>query len=229
MQKTLYIVRHAQATGQDPAASLTAEGEQQAIRLADHFASLPIERILSSPSTRATRSIAPLARRLELPIITDDRLTERVLSSSHLVDWMSALRASFDDLELCFPGGESSRAAMQRAVAVLNDLLGHSVLTSMIVTHGNLMTLLLKHFNPAIGFAHWQQLTNPDVYRVELAGGSMTLQRIELINGNCVHVWRMAAIKHGIQLTRAAIGAPQDRRQFEGFPDVRVLCPHAGN
>jgi 2,3-bisphosphoglycerate-dependent phosphoglycerate mutase len=122
MHKILYIIRHAKATGQEPDAPLTPEGEQQAIRLADQLASLPIERIVSSPYIRAIQSITPLAQRLELPIISDQRLTERVLGASDLADWMSALRASFDNLDLCFPGGESSRAATQRAVAVLNDL-----------------------------------------------------------------------------------------------------------
>jgi 2,3-bisphosphoglycerate-dependent phosphoglycerate mutase len=180
MHKTLYIIRHAKASGQEPDAPLTPEGELQALHLADLLASLPIERIVSSPFTRATRSIAPLAQRLNLPIITDERLIERVLSSTDLFDWISALRASFEDLDLCFPGGESSRAATQRAVGALNDMLAHCVGTSVIVTHGNLMSLLLKHFNPEIGFADWQKLTNPDVYRVELVGRSRTLQRIAL-------------------------------------------------
>lgn len=180
MNKTLYIIRHAKATGQEPNAPLTPEGEQQAIRLADQLASLPIERIVSSPYTRAIQSIAPLAQRLKLSIVNDQRLAERVLSTSDVGDWMSALRASFDDQELCFPGGESSRAATQRAVAVLDGVLAHSARTSVIVTHGNLMTLLLKHFNAEIGFTDWQQLTNPDVYRVELQEGSTALQRITL-------------------------------------------------
>jgi len=180
MDKTLYIVRHCQATGQHPDAPLTPQGERQAARLADYFACLPIERILSSPYTRATRSILPLAQRLNLPIFTDDRLIERMLSSNDLTDWMTALRASFDNLDLCFAGGESSRVAMQRAVAVLNDAIGHTARTSVIVRHGNLMTLLLKHFNAEIGFALWQQLTNPDVYRVALEGGSATLRRMAL-------------------------------------------------
>jgi 2,3-bisphosphoglycerate-dependent phosphoglycerate mutase len=180
MQKTLYIVRHAKATGQDPDASLTPEGELQAIHLADQFAAMPIERILSSPYSRATQSIAPLAQRLDLPIITDERLIERILSTRDLADWLTALRATFDDLELCFAGGESSRTATQRVVAVLNDVIAHTARTTVIVTHGNLMTLLLKHFKSEIGFALWQQLTNPDVYRVELGGGSTTIQRMTL-------------------------------------------------
>lgn len=180
MHKTVYIIRHAQASGQDPAAPLTPQGELQAIDLADRLAALPIQRIISSPFTRAIQSIAPLAQRLNLAIMTDERLAERVLSSSDIADWMSALRASFDDLDLCFLGGESSRAAMQRAVSMLDEVLAHQVSTSVIVTHGNLMTLLLKHFNPEFGFAAWQQLTNPDVYRIEIEEGTTTLQRVTL-------------------------------------------------
>jgi 2,3-bisphosphoglycerate-dependent phosphoglycerate mutase len=111
---------------------------------------VPIQRIVSSPYARATQSIAPLAQRLDLPIITDERLTERVLSISDLADWMIALRASFDDPDLCFLGGESNRAATQRVVAVLNDVVANSVRTSVIVTHGNLMTLLLSTSTPRL-------------------------------------------------------------------------------
>jgi 2,3-bisphosphoglycerate-dependent phosphoglycerate mutase len=178
MQKTLYIIRHCQAAGQSPDAPLTPEGELQAVRLAEQLAHLSIERILSSPYTRATQSIAPLAHRLALPIQADARLIERILSAGDLADWTAALRASFDDLDLCFAGGESSRIAMQRAAAALDDVLAHTARTSAIVTHGNLMTLLLKHFKPEIGFRHWQQLTNPDVYRVELDGATATVQRV---------------------------------------------------
>jgi 2,3-bisphosphoglycerate-dependent phosphoglycerate mutase len=42
MHKTLYIVRHAKATGQDPDAPLSPEGELQAIRLADQLVGLPL-------------------------------------------------------------------------------------------------------------------------------------------------------------------------------------------
>ncbi|HWI60619.1 MAG TPA: hypothetical protein VNT75_02140 [Symbiobacteriaceae bacterium] len=37
---------------------------------------------------------------------------------------------------------------------------------AVIVTHGNLMTLLLKRFDHRFGFAEWRALSNPDVYLV---------------------------------------------------------------
>ena len=178
MRKTLYIVRHCEAVGQQPEAALTAEGRRQAERLADQLAALPIELIVCSPFTRARQSIAPLAERLGLPIATDNRLAERLLAASDLPDWLAALQSSFDDLDLRFAGGESSRAAMQRASQVVSETMTHPASTTLLVTHGNLMALLLKHFNDHVGFAEWQHLTNPDVYRITLAGGRVEIARI---------------------------------------------------
>lgn len=66
---------------------------------------------------------------------------------------------------------------MQRAAAVVEDALNHSAETTLLVTHGNLMTLLLKQFDASIGFADWSALTNPDVYRVVLTQ-PVEIQRI---------------------------------------------------
>jgi 2,3-bisphosphoglycerate-dependent phosphoglycerate mutase len=178
MPKTIYIVRHCKAAGQAPDAPLTPEGAVQATQLADRLVVLPIERIISSPFLRAIQSIAPLARRLGLPIATDERLAERILSAADLPDWLAALRATFEDLDRCFEGGESSRTAMQRAAAVVSESELHTADVTLLVTHGNLMTLLLKHFDQRIGFAEWQQLTNPDVYRVVLAPERAEIVRV---------------------------------------------------
>ena len=175
MSKTLYIVRHCKATGQHPEAPLTPAGMADATLLADRLAALPIDRIVSSPFLRAKQSIAPLAERLGLPVAADGRLAERVLSGADLPDWMAALESTFDDLDLCFAGGESSRAAMQRAAAVVEEIPAG---VTLLVTHGNLMALLLKHFDTRIGFAEWQRLTNPDVYRVALAPNQAEIVRL---------------------------------------------------
>lgn len=177
MQNVIYVVRHCQAAGQAQDAPLTEEGVRQARQLADQLAKYGIERLVASPYTRAVQSIAPLAQRLGLRVHTDARLAERVLSSEPLEDWQAALRATFEDLDRCYPGGETSRAAMRRAVAALDEIAAHLARISVVVTHGNLMTLLLKQLDPAIGFAFWQQLTTPDLYRVKL-GSRTTVQRV---------------------------------------------------
>ena len=51
-----------------------------------------------------------LSHNLEVEI--DERLSERMLSSVSLSDWLEKLEATFYDLDLKFEGGESSKEAM---------------------------------------------------------------------------------------------------------------------
>jgi 2,3-bisphosphoglycerate-dependent phosphoglycerate mutase len=179
LPKELYLVRHCKAAGQEPDSPLTTEGTGQATTLAQFLGRLPIDRIVSSPFVRARASIMPLARRLDLPIETDVRLAERVLAGPDpLPDWPDRLRASFTDPDLCLPGGESSRIAQTRGVAALRDILVHSAQHTVVVTHGNLLALLLQHFDSAYGFEAWQRLTNPDVFAVRVQEDAATVSRI---------------------------------------------------
>ncbi|HZG16832.1 MAG TPA: histidine phosphatase family protein [Candidatus Bathyarchaeia archaeon] len=175
--KTIYIVRHCSADGQAPDAALTEKGREQAKLLADFFEGIEIEQIISSPFLRAQQSIEPLAARRGLSVKTDSRLVERVLAEGDLPDWMERLEESFADLELCLPGGESSRTAMERAIRIIKEVLSSDISTSLLVTHGCLMTLLLKHFNPDIGFKDWQHLSNPDVFSLHIDGSQATVKR----------------------------------------------------
>jgi 2,3-bisphosphoglycerate-dependent phosphoglycerate mutase len=178
MQKTLYIVRHCQAVGQEANAPLTSEGNLQAIALADLLFGFGIERVISSPFIRAYQSIAPLAERLGLSIEIDNRLTERVLCATPLADWRERLAESFTNLDLYLDGGESSRGAMARGIAVIDEVLQQEASKIAIVTHGNLMALILKHFDDRIGYADWEKLSNPDVYRVQFLKGATRVDRM---------------------------------------------------
>ena len=165
--KHLYLVRHCQSESQQPEASLTIEGRTQAEALANFLVGRSIERIVSSTYARARESIEPFAKRIGLGIEFDDRLVEHRLSARDLPDWMDKLRQSFEDMDIAFEGGESSRAAMERAVSFVSQILKHDTQRTAIVTHGKLMTLLLKHFDERFGFEDWKKLTNPDVFLVK--------------------------------------------------------------
>lgn len=180
--RSLYLVRHCQAVGQAPDAPLTPEGAAQAVVLADLLAPVGIERIVASPYRRACDSVMPLAARLGLPVEADDRLIERVLSPTPLADWRAHLQTSFDDLDYCLPGGESSRDAATRGLAALHDAQSPPARATVIVTHGNLLALLLRQFDTRVGFAAWVALSNPDVYRVDPAEPHQPLARLWTLN-----------------------------------------------
>jgi 2,3-bisphosphoglycerate-dependent phosphoglycerate mutase len=173
----LYLVRHCSATGQAAEAPLTPEGEAQAERLADFLAPLGVERIVSSPFARARASVEPLARQLGLTVEVDERLAERVLCGEPRPDWREQLRASFDDLDLCLPGGESSWAAMARGRAALEHVARGGASTVVVVTHGNLLALLLRSLDGRFGYEGWAALGNPDVFRAAL-GDAPSFSRI---------------------------------------------------
>jgi 2,3-bisphosphoglycerate-dependent phosphoglycerate mutase len=93
----------------------------------------------------------------------DDRLAERNLGEAG-PDWMGSLSRTFDDLDLVFPGGESSRQAVARAVAALQDVVREGRFPVVMTSHGNLTTLALNHFDTLYDFSTWQEMSNPDVY-----------------------------------------------------------------
>jgi 2,3-bisphosphoglycerate-dependent phosphoglycerate mutase len=105
--KKIYLIRHCEAQGQPAEAPLTDNGFRQANHLSKFFRDVPIDRIISSPYKRAVQTAEPLAKRMNLEIEKNDLLTERILSSQNLIDWIEKLRATFADFELKFEGGES--------------------------------------------------------------------------------------------------------------------------
>lgn len=168
--KKLIVVRHCSATGQERDAALTIAGEKQAHFLADFLLqnNLQIESIISSPFTRAIQSIAPFALRTNLPVGEDERLEERILSNNPMEDWLQKLEYTFTNIDIAFLGGESTKQAMDRVASLIQDILQQEHQVTLLVTHGNLLTLILKYFDNRIGFLEWKNLSNPDIYEITI-------------------------------------------------------------
>ncbi|WP_237982067.1 histidine phosphatase family protein [Bacillus thuringiensis] len=166
--KKLIIIRHCSATGQERDAELTIAGKNQANILATFLLEIQpqIDHIISSPFVRAIDSIRPYALQANLSIQEDERLTERILSDVPMDDWMQKLESTFTNIDIGFSGGESTKQAMDRAISLIQDVLKLNHTTTLLVTHGNLLTLILKHFDHTIGFNEWRSLTNPDIYEI---------------------------------------------------------------
>ncbi|ASJ56067.1 histidine phosphatase family protein [Brevibacillus formosus] len=164
--KTIYLVRHCQADGQEPEALLTEKGEAQARELTTFFAGSPIDRIISSPYHRAIATIRPLAQERGIVVEEDTRLVERVLSGVPREDWFERLRDTFDDLTLEFEGGESSLTAINRANSLLTEILADEHNDIVLVSHGCLLALLMKSIDDRFGFPDWEKLSNPDVFKL---------------------------------------------------------------
>lgn len=176
--KQIFVVRHCEAEGQPKQAPLTQNGVIQAKHLSNFLSDFNIERVISSPYLRAIQSAKPFSKRADLEIEIDQRLRERVLSTNHLPDWFDKLKQTFTDFDLTFPGGESSRIAMNRIVDALNDIQANTYSRTVIFTHGNIMSLLLNYYNENFGFETWEKMTNPDVFLLTFKVNDICIQRI---------------------------------------------------
>lgn len=165
--KRIYLVRHCKAAGQEADAPLTEQGQKDAVRLIGFFEDKHIEMIISSPYLRAVHTIKPFATAHGIEILIDERLKERVLSTLELTDWMVKLEETYQDMDLKFGGGESSNEAMGRGIELIHELLDRPETNFIIVTHGALLSLIIKHYKKTFGYEEWNRLTNPDIFLLE--------------------------------------------------------------
>jgi len=178
LRKRLYIVRHCEAQGQLPESQLTEKGFIQAKYLSGFFSNTKIDRIISSPFLRAIQSVEPISEETNIKIEIDKRLSERTLSTTDLPDWREKLKATFNDLELKFQGGESSKEAMNRIVRVVDEVFKSESKNTIIVTHGNLMSLLLLNYDNSFDFDCWKNLSNPDVFVLCYTNNEVNMERL---------------------------------------------------
>lgn len=179
---TFYFVRHAHAkwipTEERP---LSASGLEKARDVGRILKPYPIDAIYASPYRRAFQTVEPLSEQVGLEIDIVDELRERQLAGTHfdeVEEFSAAIDAVWQDPHFAHPGGESNMVAQQRGVALINGLTQtHPAEHIVLASHGNLLALILQHFDPTLGFEFWESMSMPDIYRVDLAE-SRTISRL---------------------------------------------------
>ncbi|RNA69295.1 histidine phosphatase family protein [Alteribacter keqinensis] len=176
MTKIIYLIRHCEAEGQWPNAELTKKGTKQAEQLKKYFTYRNLDKIITSPWKRAVNTAKPLSLLKNKPIHTDERLQERKLSSKDMPDWFEKLKNTFIDHDLTFDGGESSRTAQQRGLEAIKSIVNGNGDRFAVVTHGNLLSLILHYYDRKIGFEDWKALRNPDLFVLTFDQERITLK-----------------------------------------------------
>ncbi|MBC7802152.1 MAG: histidine phosphatase family protein [Gemmatimonadaceae bacterium] len=180
MATTLHLVRHAAhgllgrvLAGRMPGVALSAEGEAQAGRLAQHLTGRPIRAVVSSPMLRAQQTAAPIAAAHGLPVVTDPGFDEIDFG-----DWMGL---PFDVLDgrpdwqawnafrstAVPPRGESMLAIQARALDAAEAFRrAHPDAEVVIVGHQDVLKALL---------AHWLGAPLDLFHRIEVAPASRSI------------------------------------------------------
>jgi 2,3-bisphosphoglycerate-dependent phosphoglycerate mutase len=164
------LVRHCESSGPAPEAPLTVRGRAQAVELARRLSPLGIDHIVSSPYARARATIQPFADLAGLPVQVDERLAERRLSPQPIDNWRDFVRSSFEDPDSRAAGGESGRETLARGWAAIESILQQGHQLPAVVSHGQLLSLVLHSLDPGFGFAGWESMRNPEVFLLEHEG-----------------------------------------------------------
>ena len=151
----LYVARHGE-TGWNALnkvcgrtdVPLTELGVKQAEALADRVEGLGIDLIISSPMARALDTARPAARRLGLPILTDDRLIEQNYGIFEGVDRQDpGFLQNKRQFAFRYPGGESMMDVAHRVYGLLEELKGkYSDRRVLLVCHGGVCRLIRTYF-----------------------------------------------------------------------------------
>lgn len=197
-----YLVRHAHANWEpSEQRPLSTRGMLASAQVADVLAPYPISAIFSSPYRRAIQTVESFAQQQHIPITILPMLRERQLAGEPVDNFDEAIEMVWRDPHFAHPGGESNVVAQRRGVAVLEELRqrydqesdnsGNDCINEsdddanhiVLATHGNLLALILQHYDPAFGYGFWKSMTMPDIYRLGIdRRGNSRIERIE-------HMW----------------------------------------
>lgn len=147
--ETVWHADHRYAGNSDVA--LTRHGLGQAAALGAWAVDAGLDAIVASPLSRAQRSAAPAAETTGLPVRSDARLVEidfgdaEGLTPDELIERYPAEWAAFTEAPASnpFPGGETGRAGIARALPALDELVEEFPDGRvLIVAHATLIRLL---------------------------------------------------------------------------------------
>ncbi|HEY4554233.1 MAG TPA: histidine phosphatase family protein, partial [Bacillaceae bacterium] len=96
---------------------------------------------------------------------------ERTLASGPVEDFEYAVAKVWEDPTFAWEGGESNRDAQKRGLNATLGVLQKNVGKNIVIgTHGNIMVLIMNHFNQSFDYNFWRQLEMPDIYKLSFEG-----------------------------------------------------------
>lgn len=167
------MVRHAHSvyTPDELGRPLSAEGFIDAEKISKLLEKENIDIVLSSPYKRAVQTVEGVAKSIGQEVILKDDFKERKLAEQSVDDFDHAISRVWEDPTFSWGGGESNVIAQKRGVkAVTAVLQAYECKTLVIGTHGNLMALIMNHFNSDYDFNFWKNLDMPDIYKLTFEG-----------------------------------------------------------
>jgi 2,3-bisphosphoglycerate-dependent phosphoglycerate mutase len=177
-QTIVYLLRHAQSLPDqeiaEPEWPLSKSGARQAVALIEPLNKLEIDRIFTSPFRRAIATISPYCASNDFAFEINEDLRERKLKEQSMVEnWQDLIEKAWNDFDFALPNCESGFSCQDRMSNCISGLVtAHPGKTLLMSSHGNALSLYLTKLNSNFGYAGWQTMKNPDLFRIIFDGDS---------------------------------------------------------
>ncbi len=185
---TIYLLRHGQRVSRDEDTLLSEIGVLQATLTARYLQDKKITTIHASPLTRTQQTAQIINEKLRLPIITDERLLERMVFDEGKGDtfdeFLNMWNLTTSDRDFQPPYGDSAQVAGDRLKSVIDELADDGV--HLVVSHGGVIGDFLRNLFPeeALPFrSHpssdlkWVEISECSITEVQKEGGAYVLKR----------------------------------------------------
>jgi probable phosphoglycerate mutase len=190
----LALVRHAvtdmtgkRLYGRSEGIRLSKEGRRQAAALAERMKELPLDALYSSPLERCMETALPISESTGVEVeqiegvleIDYGEWTGRPFTSLRKTKLWSEFHGATPSAPR-FPGGETLAEAQRRAVTAIDSLIQrHSKETIAVVTHGDVVALVLAHY-AGIHIDLFQRLevAPASVTAVSIGAGAPRIRRV---------------------------------------------------
>ncbi|CAG9622493.1 histidine phosphatase family protein [Sutcliffiella rhizosphaerae] len=166
---TVYFVRHAHSvyTPDELGRPLSSEGMMDAERVTEILGEAPIEVVLSSPYRRAIQTVQGAADYFGLTVEVHENLKERTLSKVPIGDFATAIKKVWQEPDFSWKDGESNNEAQSRGIQIFEHILEKYDGKNIVIgSHGNIMVLIMNHYNSAFDLSFWNNLDMPDIYKL---------------------------------------------------------------
>ena len=173
MKNTYILLRHAHSrfSNDDFNRTLSEKGFSSLGQL-EFLNSFNIDYYFSSPYKRAFETVNSSPVQYD-KIVLDDRLRERKLSTRFIEDseFEETIQYLWQNPDKSLIGGESNREALNRILDLFSDLEERcSGKTILLSSHGNLLGILINHFDSSFDYKKWEQMTFPDCFLIDRNG-----------------------------------------------------------
>ena len=163
---TMYLLRHAEATGWGLTDGLTDAGMTAAEALVPVLQALEVDSVFTSPATRARDTAQPFATAMGLPITSVPDLREHQLSLQGHDPDDPLIEERFTDRTRARPGGESFNKAATRLRQAIASLSRRPVYAPVLATHGGLIAALLSALYREYDHTQFLQMPRPALFKL---------------------------------------------------------------